>query len=53
MNDLLRYHPELVEEYLGAVELAAEQLLALPSWSEEAPIVLLHQPQGGVSIAPI
>jgi hypothetical protein len=35
------------------LELAAEKLLDLPSWSEEAPWVLLHQPQGGVSIAPI
>ena len=53
MNDLLRYHPDLVEEYLGALELAAEKLLALPSWSAVATCVLLHQPQGGVSIAPI
>jgi hypothetical protein len=53
MNDLLLNHPDLVEEYLGALEIAAEKLLALPSWSEEATIVLLHQPQGGVSIAPI
>jgi len=53
MNDLLRNHPDLVEEYLGALELAAEKLLALPSWSAEATFVLLHQPQGGVSIAPI
>jgi hypothetical protein len=46
MNDLLRHHPDLVEEYLGALELAAEQLLAQPSWSAEAICVLLHQPQG-------
>ena len=53
MNDLLRNHPDLVEEYLGALELAAEKLLDLPSWSEEATCVLLHQPQGGVSIAQV
>jgi len=53
MNDLLRQHPDLVEEYLGALELAAAKLLALLSWSEEATFVLLHQPQGGVTLAPI
>ena len=53
MNDLLRHHPDLVEEYLGTLELAAEKLLALPSWSEEATCVLLRQPEGGVSIVPI
>jgi hypothetical protein len=38
MNDLLRYHPVLVEEYLGALEVAADHLLALTTWSAEAPI---------------
>lgn len=31
MNDLLRQHPDLVEEFLGVLELAAERLLAHPS----------------------
>lgn len=54
MNELLRDHPDLVEAYLGALEMAARELLtSQPSWSEEATIVLLHQPQGEVTIAPL
>ena len=36
MNDLLRHHPDMVEKYLGALELAGEKLLAQASWSAEA-----------------
>ncbi len=53
MNDLLRNHPDLVEDYLGALGLAAGHLLTMPSWSDEAPPVLLHQPLGGVTLASI
>ncbi|MDM7938522.1 MAG: hypothetical protein QUV06_13855 [Cyanobium sp. CZS 48M] len=42
MPDLAHIHQALVEEYHESIEVAAGRLLAQPSWTLEATVVLIH-----------
>ncbi|WP_094510573.1 hypothetical protein [Synechococcus sp. MW101C3] len=53
MPDLGDIHQALVEDNRGSFEIAAGQLLAQPSWTLEAIVVLMHTETGEVSIGPV
>jgi hypothetical protein len=42
MLDLVRRHQALAEDYCWHLQMAADKLLALPSWSLEATVVDNH-----------
>ena len=53
MPDLALIHHCLVEKHHGALELAADTLLSMPSWSLEVPVVLIHTQSGGITLGPV
>ncbi|WP_094510658.1 hypothetical protein [Synechococcus sp. MW101C3] len=53
MSELGDIHQALVEDNRGAFENAADQLLAQPSWTLEATVVLMHTETGEVTIGPV
>ncbi|MCP9841949.1 hypothetical protein KBY93_15135 [Synechococcus sp. J7-Johnson] len=52
MENLSDVHQALVEEYRESMVIAAGKLLAQPSWTLEATVVLMHLHSGGVTIGP-
>ncbi|QPN56623.1 hypothetical protein I1E95_16485 [Synechococcus sp. CBW1107] len=53
MSDLARIHQALVEDYRESFVIAAGRLMALPSWTLEATVVLMHTQTGEVTIGPV
>jgi hypothetical protein len=53
MPDLAQIHQALVEDYRESFVVAADQLLAQPSWTLEATVVLMHFHNGEVTIGPV
>ena len=53
MPDLAQIHQALVEDYRESFVVAADQLLAQPSWTLEATVVLMHLHNGEVTIGPV
>ena len=53
MPDLADIHQALVEDYRESFEIAAGKLLAQPSWTLEATVVLMHTETGEVTIGPV
>ena len=53
MPDLADIHQALVEDYRESFEFAAGKLLAQPSWTLEATVVLMHLHNGAVTIGPV
>jgi hypothetical protein len=53
MPDLTGIHQALVEDYRESFEIAAGKLLAQPSWTLEATVVLMHLHNGAVTIGPV
>jgi hypothetical protein len=53
MADLARTHQDLAEDYRWHLQIAADKLLALPSWSLEATVALIHTQTQGITIGPV
>jgi hypothetical protein len=53
MADLAQIHQALVEDYHESFQVAAGKLLAQPSWTLEATVVLMHLNSGAVTIGPV
>ena len=53
LPDLADIHQALVEDYRESFEFAAAKLLAQPSWTLEATVVLMHLHNGAVTIGPV
>ena len=53
MPDLADIHQALVEDYRESFEIAAGKLLAQPSWTLAATVVLMHLHNGAVTIGPV
>jgi hypothetical protein len=53
MPDLADIHEALVEDYRESFEIAAAKLLAQPSWTLEATVVLMHTETGEATIGPV
>ena len=53
MDDLARTHQALAEDYRWHLQIAAGKLLALPSWSLEATVAIIHTQTEGITIGPV
>ena len=53
MADLARTHQALAEDYRWYLQIAAGKLLALPSWSLDATVALIHTQTQGITIGPV
>ena len=53
MPDLADIHKALVDDYRESFEIAVAKLLAQPSWTLEANVVLMHTETGEVTIGPV
>ena len=53
MLDLARRHQALAEDYRWHLQIAADKLLAQPSWSLEATVALIHTQTQGITIGPV
>jgi hypothetical protein len=53
MADLARTHQALAEDYRCHLQIAAGKLLALPNWSLEATVALIHTQTQGITIGPV
>ncbi|WP_094555441.1 hypothetical protein [Synechococcus sp. 1G10] len=53
MENLSDVHQTLVEDYRESMVIAADKLLAQPSWTLEATVVLMHLHSGAVTIGPV
>jgi len=51
--DLARRHQALAEDYRWNLQIAADKLMALPSWSLEATVALIHTQTEGITIGPV